>query len=121
MRHPTRINPPAVPASGPRAPVFRLALALALGLATLASPSRATAAAPLAKLRPFLERHCVECHDAEVRKGGLDLTALAFEPAYATNYSRWVTLHDRVVAGEMPPKKKARPEPAELAAFTGAL
>lgn len=24
----------------------------------------------------FLEKHCFECHDADVKKGGLDLTAL---------------------------------------------
>jgi hypothetical protein len=29
-----------------------------------------------------------------------------------------VLVHDRVAAGEMPPKKKARPDPAELEAFT---
>ena len=27
--------------------------------------------------RQFLEAHCVECHDADSKKGGLDLTALS--------------------------------------------
>ena len=26
-------------------------------------------------LAPFLEKHCVECHDADTKKGGLDMTA----------------------------------------------
>src|SRR6476469_3389189 len=59
--------------------------------------------------RQFLEKHCFECHDADVRKGGLDLTALKFDPANSTNFSAWVLVHDRVSKGEMPPKKKARP------------
>jgi hypothetical protein len=71
--------------------------------------------------RQFLEKNCFECHDAEVKKGGLDLTALKFDPASPTNFSAWVLIHDRVSKGEMPPKKKARPATAELEAFTNFL
>lgn len=71
--------------------------------------------------RLFIEKNCVECHDADTKKGGLDLTALKFDPAKSTNFSRWVLVHDRVGNGEMPPKKKARPEAAELEAFTKSL
>lgn len=71
--------------------------------------------------RLFLEKHCVECHDADAQKGGLDLTALKFQPTAATNFSKWVLVHDRVSSGEMPPKKKARPEAMELAAFIQSL
>ena len=56
--------------------------------------------------RQFVEKHCFECHDAEVKKGGLDLTALRFDPANSTNFSAWVLVHDRVSKGEMPPKKR---------------
>jgi hypothetical protein len=69
----------------------------------------------------FIEKHCFECHDSEVKKGGLDLTALKFDPANFTNFSAWVLVHDRVSKGEMPPKKKARPEAAELQSFTQSL
>ncbi len=34
------------------------------------------AAVPIAV---FLEKHCVECHDADVQEGDLDLTALTFD------------------------------------------
>jgi hypothetical protein len=71
--------------------------------------------------RQFIEKHCFECHDAEVKKGGLDLTMLKFDPANSTNFSAWVLVHDRASNGEMPPKKKARPEPAELESFTKSL
>ena len=38
------------------------------------------------------------------------ITTLKFEPGNSTNFSKWVLVHDRVSGGEMPPKKKARPE-----------
>src|SRR2546430_16107815 len=69
----------------------------------------------------FVEQYCVECHDADTKKGGLDLIALKFDPANSTNFSRWVLVHDRVSNGEMPPKKKPRPEAAELEVFTKSL
>jgi Protein of unknown function (DUF1592)/Protein of unknown function (DUF1588)/Protein of unknown function (DUF1585)/Protein of unknown function (DUF1587)/Protein of unknown function (DUF1595)/Planctomycete cytochrome C len=71
--------------------------------------------------RHFLEQHCFECHDTETKKGGLDLTTLKFDPNQAPNFSKWVLIHDRVAKGEMPPKKKPRPEGPELNAFTNAL
>ncbi len=69
----------------------------------------------------FIQSHCVECHDADTRKGGLDLTSLKFDIANPTNFSRWVLVHDRVSKGEMPPKKSARPDASELEAFTKSL
>ncbi|NOS70411.1 MAG: DUF1592 domain-containing protein [Verrucomicrobia bacterium] len=71
--------------------------------------------------RRFIDTQCVECHDAETTKGGLDLTALKFEPANSTNFSKWVLVHDRVSNGEMPPKKKPRPPATELETFTKTL
>src|SRR6266571_3464868 len=69
----------------------------------------------------FLDRHCFECHDAETRKGDLDLTSLKFDLANPTNFSKWVLVHDRVSNGEMPPKKKARPDSADAEAFIKSL
>ncbi len=89
-----------------------------LFLVALAGLARGEAASPL---RPLVEHHCVECHDAETKQGGLDLTALAFEPKNATNFTRWVSIHDRVQSGEMPPKKKARPDAKEQETFLKSL
>jgi hypothetical protein len=74
-----------------------------------------------ASTRSFLENHCFECHDTDTAKAGLDLTTLKFDPASLTNFSRWVLVHDRVSNCEMPPKKKPRPDPAQLQAFTACL
>src|ERR1043166_9529448 len=71
--------------------------------------------------RQFLEQHCVECHDTDTKKGGLDLDLLKFDPANATNFSTWVLVHDRVRNGERPPKKKPRPDPEQADAFTKSL
>src|SRR5207244_6191709 len=75
---------------------------------------------PLAS-RQFVEQYCVECHDADTKKGGLDLTALKFDPANSTNFSTWVLVHDRVSNGEMPPKQKPRPDSADAEAFIKSL
>jgi len=66
----------------------------------------------------FFEKHCHECHDATIKKGGLDLTALKVEPSNPDNFGRWLKIHDRIKSGEMPPRKRARPSAAETAAAT---
>jgi hypothetical protein len=76
------------------------------------------AAADEAQMRSFIQKHCVECHDADMRKGDLDLTSLAFHFSDGENFARWVKVHDRIEAGEMPPKKKARPPADQVASVT---
>lgn len=68
----------------------------------------------------FFDEYCGECH-YEDQSGGLDLSALTFDPENRDNFATWVRVIDRVVGGEMPPKKKPRPAPADLATFTRAL
>lgn len=89
-------------------------VALVVGQALRAAPVPAAVDA-------LIEQRCASCHDDVEKKGGLDLTGLKFEPANAGNFATWVKVFDRVSAGEMPPKKKPRPAPAEVAAFTQAL
>lgn len=90
---------------------------LSAALAALAP--RPHAATPA--LQPFLQRHCLECHDTETRKGGFDLTSLSTEPTEAATLKRWVRVFDRVAAGEMPPEKKVRPGTNELGTFLADL
>ena len=89
-----------------------------LGLATAASSNAGNLPAGD---RAFVEGHCFECHDTETKKGGLDLSALKFNPSDSTNFAAWVLVHDRVSSSQMPPKKKPRPDPAELETFTTSL
>ena len=57
----------------------------------------------------FIEKNCADCHDNETQKAGLDLIDLPFQPANEDNFAIWVKVHDRVKAGEMPPKKRRDP------------
>ncbi|MDH4477555.1 MAG: DUF1592 domain-containing protein [Verrucomicrobiaceae bacterium] len=66
----------------------------------------------------FLEQHCYDCHDAETKKGDLDLTALTFD---AQHLDLLVKVHDAVERGEMPPKKKKQPAEAERGAFVSEM
>src|SRR5947209_7783872 len=74
------------------------------------------------ELHTFVKKNCFQCHDADTKKGGLDLTALPLDLKSRALFARWVKVDDRVTAGEMPPpKKKTRPAPAELKTFTNSL
>ncbi len=65
----------------------------------------------------FFDAHCYDCHDADSHKGGLDLTALKRDFSDPETFARWVKVHDRIDSGEMPPKKKERPDAGEKAAL----
>lgn len=69
----------------------------------------------------FLEEHCLACHNGAARKGNLDLTALKLDLAAAPGLADWIKIHDRVEAGEMPPKGAPRPDDAARAAFLKSL
>jgi hypothetical protein len=96
---------------------FILATALVLTTAIASSISAAPSPLDFNRLKPFLDSHCFDCHDAEVKKGGLDLDALSRNLGDPATMATWVRIHDRVESGEMPPKKKKRPEARELKAF----
>ena len=66
----------------------------------------------------FTEKYCTGCHNGAAKSGGLDLTALPFAPSDAANFAEWVKVHDRLQAGEMPPKAVTRrPDRQEQEAF----
>jgi hypothetical protein len=71
--------------------MLRFLLACFLSTSLLAAPPTA-----------FLEQHCYDCHDAETKKGDLDLTAL---PEHAATVKR---LRGLLLAemGPPPPLKK---------------
>ena len=101
--------------------------------ATAASEEPATAGIPIARqearaegpaakqfaeqLRPFLVRHCFECHGVENPKGDLRLDRLSPDFADDADRETWLTVLRRLKAGEMPPKSKPRPPQNELRAL----
>ncbi|MDI1312532.1 DUF1592 domain-containing protein [Prosthecobacter sp.] len=72
-------------------------------------------------LPAFLDQHCVDCHDADMKKGGLDLGALPFDLANADAFQNWQKIFERVRDGEMPPKKKPQPAKADAEKFLASL
>jgi hypothetical protein len=73
------------------------------------------ASAADATLRSFLENHCLECHDSSVKKGGLDLDTLPLTMDDPEHFRLWERVHDRIAAGEMPPKPNELPSASETA------
>ena len=72
--------------------------------------------------RTFIREHCLDCHDADSKKGELDLSSLSLALNTPKVFSTWVTVHDRVASGEMPPpKKKGQPTGTVRARFTNQL
>jgi mono/diheme cytochrome c family protein len=59
---------------------------------------------PPQPIATLIEQNCAECHDAEMKKGNLDLTTLTFDLADPKGMNRWVRIHDRIEKGEMPPQ-----------------
>ncbi len=76
------------------------------------------AAAATAVLEAFFERHCYACHSGPKPEAGLDLAVLSRELADPATLRRFVRIHDRIAAGEMPPAESERPTSAEIAELT---
>lgn len=53
-------------------------------------------------VKPLLDGHCIDCHGPDAQKGGLRLDQ-------GVSFATWIKVHDKLVSGEMPPKKKERP------------
>jgi hypothetical protein len=66
------------------------------------------------EIQLFFETHCLECHDQQSKKGGLDLTLRNMDLAEPSTFLRSVRLHDRIQSGEMPPKGAQPPKPEEI-------
>ncbi len=70
-------------------------------------------------VKPFLSKHCVECHGAKEPEGELDLTTLDPDMKSSSSGARWATIVEKLTKGEMPPKEKPRPDAASLATTIG--
>ena len=49
-------------------------------------------------IQPFLDQHCMDCHDRDVKKGDLDLSSLSTDGDDAAALKKWVRVFDRVAA-----------------------
>ena len=56
------------------------------------------------KVKPFIDDYCLDCHDAETKKGNVSLENLT--TVSADNASMWKRIWEQVALKEMPPRKK---------------
>ncbi|HZV06731.1 MAG TPA: DUF1592 domain-containing protein [Gemmataceae bacterium] len=101
--------------SGSRFRLFGVALFALLA----AWPVRASE--PAVPDKAFVNDYCTRCHNDADQKGRLDLTGLAFDSKDSVNLAVWIKVHDRVKAGEMPPRSRARPDAARQRTFVEGL
>ncbi len=80
------------------------------------------AAAPLKpSANHFFEKHCLECHDADSEKGGLNLEKIDYAMSGRAQTDLWTRIFDRIENGEMPPPKQAQPILEEREAILAAI
>jgi hypothetical protein len=73
-----------------------------------------TSSAMGGEFRGFLEAHCLECHDREMKKGDLDLSSFTDEAAVMRDRGVWRSVLEKVESYQMPPpKRKSQPTEAE--------
>ena len=60
---------------------------------------------------PFLNEHCVFCHNSQQRTAGVELDGLSRSDEAQENPELWKSVLDKLRLGEMPPKDRPRPSP----------
>ena len=70
-----------------------------------------------AVIASFIQKQCIECHSADSPEGGLDLSSISKSAPAQNDFDIWVKVHDRVVAGEMPPKDELSKEQIQILSY----
>ena len=65
------------------------------------------------EVRPLVERYCQDCHNAKEFKGDLDLARFRSSESALREPKVWLEVMEQMRLGEMPPKDKPQPTPAE--------
>lgn len=96
----------------PRWPLWILACLITVMMVSADEFAPGTSEAYENTILPFIDRHCMECHDEGTAKAGLNLEQLSTnfitEPSEA-----WIEVMDAINLGEMPPEDEPRPEASE--------
>jgi hypothetical protein len=104
--------------------MYRIVLPTALVsiLVTLAPPASGEDAGSFRDtVQPLVEAYCLDCHGPGRPKAGLRLDTLAADFTDEKVLATWIRVHDKLVAGEMPPPNQTQPEPEELKPATAWL
>ena len=68
----------------------------------------------LVGLGPFFAQHCHECHGPDKQKNDIRFDTLGTDLSDKRTLETWQGALDQLNLGEMPPKKKARPDREEV-------
>lgn len=71
--------------------------------------------------RAFIDARCIDCHNADSKKGGLNFDALSTQLDDPAIEAKWTLVFDRVQRGEMPPPKQEKPPTVERDAYLKSL
>ncbi len=101
-----------------------LALVAAACLAVTAAPDPGTSPVPDragfdATVRPFIEKTCLDCHNAKRQKGGINLEQHGTADAVANHPDDFEHVLVKLKTGEMPPEDEERPDQQEVERVTG--
>jgi hypothetical protein len=110
---------------------------VALGLVAVAhaadAPTTATAKATIAAdsnadwhqfqttVQPFLEKNCYDCHGEQAPENDFRLDVFTNSTALANGRKSLEDAYDKLLHGEMPPKKRPRPAAVQISAVVGWL
>ncbi len=87
-------------------------------LLTLCSSVLAPGAEPVVAAKPaempFLEQHCLKCHNDQKQKGDFRLDALSRDFTDLQASQKWAEVMFRINAGEMPPEEEKQPSSSEI-------
>ena len=61
-------------------------------------------------VRPFMEKHCFNCHGPKKQKGKLRLDNLSSNLIETEATQKWIEVMDSLSLGEMPPEDEERPK-----------
>src|SRR5438552_652914 len=61
-----------------------------------AKPAPAPKTSQPVSLHAFIANRCLDCHDSDLQKGGLDLSAMKYNFTDPREFPVWVKVHDRV-------------------------
>lgn len=69
-------------------------------------------------VEPFLKSHCLLCHNAKMKVGGLSLEGYSDSKAALKDRDIWEKVVEKLRTGQMPPKGIPAPPPVEVARVT---
>ena len=94
-----------------------IALMAGLGLVAEAEPGKKPAAVFPKKNFKLIDKYCIDCHDASLKKGKVNLEDLSFDIHTIEQAELWQKVYNAIGSGEMPPEDENQLQNKEKADF----